>query len=188
MVQVVNVFKMIEKDLDIIYRYYPKDKYPSDPEINKTKEAIRYWKNLELYQMNKGNFPDLITRVEKIIPQSTIDDYSLRGAFDPSFKARVFFAENLNDYKGLVISVSTIAFYYDIYLSKYVYPPETSAGKMLDDRLQETVNIIGREIEELFPGYRQVPSDYRIRSVPAVYAGYNQLATMYQCLISDDIL
>ena len=180
--------------LDTIYKYFPKDLHTSSLKYADTPEIKRQWELIEHSRKNDGHFSQMANTLVKHLNCSAYQDLSLRGIFDLSRKAVLYLPNNHfnEEYPCCVINVSIIAKYYSIYFTKFTGIPINTLKTGLVSSAQKSLadNMISRIIRTYYPGYKPFPMEHFDEVVPQVYSAinYNDSATYFECLITNDIL
>jgi hypothetical protein len=182
---------------DIVYRYYPKDIYVSDPRYPSTPENVRQWNLIEDARKNKEDnthYENMITELNHYLNCSSYEDFSLRGAFDLCRKSVLHLPKNLHhiDYPYCVICISIVTKFYYIYFTKFAGTPINTLHNDPITEIQRSLinNLISRIIKNHYKDYQIFPNELIDEHVPNIYSSknYDQFATYFECLMTDDVI
>jgi hypothetical protein len=87
----------VKEYTDIVYRYYPKGIYVSDPRYPSTPENVRQWNLIEDARKNKADnihFENMMAELSRYLNCYDHEDFSLRGAFDLCRKSVLHLPKN----------------------------------------------------------------------------------------------
>lgn len=180
--------------LDTIYKYFPINLHTSNLKYVYTPEIIRQWELIEHSRKNNGHFSQMADTLVKHLNCSSYQDLSLRGIFDLSRKAVLYLPLNHfnEEYPCCVINVSVIAKCYSIYFTKFTGIPINTLRTGLVSSAQKSLvdSMISHVIRTYYPGYKPFPMEFIDELIPLVYSAinYNDNATYFECLMTNDIL
>lgn len=184
------MLKHNEEFLDIIYKYYPKDIFPSDPLYIETPE---YLARLSLQKELIGQ-TDKIDKFNKLKDEigkdqgALVDDRSLSGG-DLCYQGVFWLEQPIGMYKvnRCAFNISAIVDLYSVYMTNGSY--YTLNGLMALEEIT-LYKHISKFIEQSYPELSVFPMDLFHTRVPNVLSRkrYNDYATYYECLVTDHYL
>lgn len=183
----------MEKYLDIIYHYYPKNIYASDLNYSYTPEITRLFKLLERTRQDDQTFEELKSKFSKEFNQVLID-HSLSGVFCLSFMSDLYISNDwdINFYKLCAFNISVVSNYYCVYLTQINYQGANTLQTGPTTENERTfIDYVEKRILEFYPDYIPFPMENFNEKVPGVYSGGRnplEYATYFECLVTNHIL
>lgn len=182
--------------LDTIYSLYPKDIHPSDLNYSSTPENIKQWDIIEAARSDHESnryFEEFTKALVLRLNCQNAQEFSFRGTFDLCRKAVLFLPNNYHheEYPCCVINVSIVSKFYSVYFTKFTgVPINTLANGFVNDAQKKLYDgLISIIIKSYYAGYQLFPMEYFKEKVPHILSSknYNQNATYFDCLMTDDI-
>lgn len=181
----------MDKYIELIYKYYPKNLFPSDLAYSYTPEVTRKFKlHDELISSSSNNFSKVCKDLN-LLTDCCILDYSFIGhdlSWHTDFYAPDEYQCPSPNTCGLYISA--VCDYYCVYFSNrdhdiipYLKANSPTEGqRKLSDPVQKIIKLH-------FPNHRPIPLGWLDKEVPGVISSchsreYDDLATYFECLIT----
>jgi hypothetical protein len=182
----------MQKYINTIYNYYPKDLAPTDPRYPFTIEMQNFFKLQEIAGRDNKIFEKLLATITDELKVPTMD-YSLRGVFNLSYSGTFHIPESFEiiNFKKCVFIISLISKYYCIYLTQ-IHESEnnTLANGPTARNEKKLIDYIAQIVQSSFPEYQTFPMKYFKEKVSGIYSAKRpfEYATFFECLITDQIL
>lgn len=179
---------------NIIYRYYPKSFYNTEPGYQDTVEFKRLVEVCSRAGNSSKLWADFLTLLRDKFGGYEIEDWTQLFHYDPCYRCKINLLEDGMIFRSLIVHVSIIAPLGSIYLSevrldngRYTQPKISFKPITLED--QKYFSIIYSSLKEVF-GYELLPIEQVMVTVSDI-AVRNQLlneSTVFHCLFTDHII
>ncbi|HLL52392.1 MAG TPA: hypothetical protein VK447_02540 [Myxococcaceae bacterium] len=165
--------------MSVVYRYYPRDLYPSDPGYRDTEEHRRLVQARIQAAAEGGPWDVLLqrlcTRFPKAITNGSLGLFT--GDYDAAYEGSLTLQARgwYDRYRALYFTISFLVPYYVVYSCANVVAPVTHAGQgtrhinfTFTPDEEPLARALTEEILAVFPGYEPMPPEIGFLPVPEI--------------------